>query len=26
LAGMMLTGRRFVGIFIDPTMACNIRC
>ncbi len=26
LAGMMLTGRRFVGIFMDPTLACNIRC
>jgi wyosine [tRNA(Phe)-imidazoG37] synthetase (radical SAM superfamily) len=26
LACMMFTGRRFVGIFLDPAMACNIRC
>jgi molybdenum cofactor biosynthesis enzyme MoaA len=26
LGGMMLIRRRFIGIFIDPTLTCNIRC
>jgi molybdenum cofactor biosynthesis enzyme MoaA len=26
LGGMMLCGRRYLGVFIDPTLACNLRC
>lgn len=26
LAGARLTGMRYIGIFIDPVIACNLRC
>ncbi len=26
LAGMLMTGRRTLGIFFDPTLSCNLKC